>query len=134
MPPDAQLDVDFCLICDDVRREDTGKFILIGVYTNNIGVAPGLPELRVMAAVNMRASAVGEYRFQVRGRFEGSAVAHLEGRFVATEPGTTFGVLPLQILGLRRAGILSVEVKHLPDGEWHEVRALPVMLEASSPP
>lgn len=32
----------YTLVCDDVRQENTGKFIVIGLYTPNIGV-PQLP-------------------------------------------------------------------------------------------
>jgi hypothetical protein len=33
---DAQFEVDAALICDDIRREDNGKAILIGVYAGDI--------------------------------------------------------------------------------------------------
>jgi hypothetical protein len=32
----TKIDIDFAFICDEVRREDNGKLLIIGVYTNDI--------------------------------------------------------------------------------------------------
>ena len=131
MPPDIPLEVDFCIICDDIRQEVSGKFLLIGVYTNDITVSAGHPALNVAAAINLKAKAAGSYSFRVRGRFEGATIAEIEARSVYAEPSTTFGSLEMQLLGLRRSGMLSIEVKLAPDRDWEEVRALPVIVRSA---
>jgi len=44
---DRPLEITFAIVCDDVRREDNGKLIFIGVYGDNIG----LPEIPASLAL-----------------------------------------------------------------------------------
>jgi hypothetical protein len=63
---DAQIKYDAVLICDDVRREDNGKLILIGVYHEGI-VVPGYPATVLMRVVcNGEVIEAGSYKVSYR--------------------------------------------------------------------
>ena len=59
MPREPEIET--ALVCDDVRREQSGKDILIGVYTGGIGV-PALPSQPLFAFwLALRAREPGEF-------------------------------------------------------------------------
>ena len=54
------------LICDDVRREDNGKEILIGVYSGSIAI-PTIPaNITLTAWINMEIHGPCEFDFEIR--------------------------------------------------------------------
>lgn len=54
------------LICDDVRREDNGKEILIGVYSGSI-LIPTIPaNIMLTAWINMEVHGPCEFDFEIR--------------------------------------------------------------------
>jgi len=48
-----KLEPSFTIICDDIRKEDNGKHILIGVYTGNINLAGPKPTDDMRVAANL---------------------------------------------------------------------------------
>ena len=64
MPPDPKIET--VLVCDDVRRELSGKDILIGVYSGGIGI-PTLPApINVAFWITLRAHEPGTFALSLR--------------------------------------------------------------------
>lgn len=53
------------ILCDDVRIEDSGKHLLIGVYTNGISVASFPANLLLSIWLNVSFDEIGEFGFQL---------------------------------------------------------------------
>lgn len=64
MPPNPKIEI--VLVCDDVRRELSGKDILIGVYSGSIAF-PILPaKMNVAFWITLRAPAPGTFTLSLR--------------------------------------------------------------------
>jgi hypothetical protein len=64
---DLRIDVEYAFFCDDVRREDNGKFIFVGVYTQQLSIAtfPQLLNLSFFTfMVRIWASGNNHFRFE----------------------------------------------------------------------
>ena len=67
------------IMCEDIRREDNGKLILIGVYSSNVMLQtiPGTFVLRPF--VNFQASRLGSMRLDFEFRIGDRMVAEVRG-------------------------------------------------------
>lgn len=83
------------LICDDVRREDNGKFLLIGVYTPNIVVyqLPATLQLCAFQVWESDARAAHQFRVTVRHAESGAVVLERSASMEVPEAGPGFLVL-----------------------------------------
>lgn len=68
------LNIDYILVCDDIRQENNGKQILIGVYKGAI-IVPEFPA-RLLLALLLRGTAnqTGSFPFEMRFVFDGGSV------------------------------------------------------------
>jgi hypothetical protein len=131
------LDVKAAILCDFVRIEETGKHIIIGVYTGSI-VFPALPtkftptfwiemvpftrdsdmDLELKLEVpGLKKPRIGPVRLHIQGQGE---LVHL----TLTGP-------PIEIT---ETGLFRVSMRPLGRGRWQEVIAKAVQLRQSSPP
>jgi hypothetical protein len=105
----------YTLICEDIRQENTGKWMVIGLYTHNISTSQlpfVLPSLAFFLCLD--ADAVTQYKFKVQFR-------HLEtGTLMVPELTGALGVqrvgpvvLPIKLGGIqfRAHGSYSVSVE-----------------------
>lgn len=129
---ESSIEIDYVLWCDDVRREDTGKFFLIGLYTREVG-APKFPiPLGMSVFIRGRAVGVGPVPFSfqvvlmpgdlVVGSLSGVAAVSRENS-KANEFDITLGVE----LQLQREGHLELQLKQH-NGEWRSVGSVPISL------
>lgn len=124
------------LVCDDVRREDNGKEILIGVYSSDIRVAHFPTSLRLVFWMQIIVTTEGRVRFEFRiiGPNEvqlASAGVELEVPPQAGAMGTIpLGPIPLQV---QSAGNLRLEIRDRPDGRWTELKRIPVLQAEAIP-
>lgn len=101
---------EFSLVCDQVRQEVSGKFIIIGLYTGGITV-PQIPfSIPSLAFFNVfRADAPGPYRFtgSLTELGTGALVARASG--VAPAPLIAPTVIPVyfQNLQIRNLGTFN---------------------------
>lgn len=65
------LNIDYVLVCDDIRQEGNGKHLLIGVYSSAI-IVPDFPA-RITLAFFLRCTAnqTGSFPFEMRFMFDG---------------------------------------------------------------
>src|SRR3546814_898006 len=125
-----QLRVEYALFCDDVRREETGKFIFIGVYTNGL-VVPRYPvSIHLAFFIHATHERAGELPFEFRVMylpgdlqiFSGEATATLTQ--TADGPGSLDLSFPFQFQA-QRDGHLSLQLRQ-GEGRWDELSRLPV--------
>jgi len=77
---DSPLEISFALVCDDVRREDSGKLIFIGVYGDNISIQqlPGHIVLCLVVFVETKEDFNAQATFRAR----------IDDKVVAQAPAT----------------------------------------------
>ena len=67
------LDFEIALLCDDVRREQSGKDILIGVYAGDV-LVPQLPiQIPIACWLLVKPKKTGDLEFDLRIKAPGSA-------------------------------------------------------------
>src|ERR1700722_15575267 len=88
----------YTLMCDDVRQENTGKFIVIGLYTGNMTV-PQLPAVLPFLTFFMFVEADRAGQFPIRMRLEsmesGQRLIEGMGMLAEQRPGT--GASPIRV-------------------------------------
>lgn len=123
MKPDLQ----FSVLCDDVRREDNGKLILIGLFEAIAG--PSYPmTYPALAVINRWCNGQGNYRQRVRLMDSGNQVVVETGDSPVQLPDmrvTLTAVSLLRNVPIPRPGHYWVEV--LLDGDLKQRYALAAM-------
>jgi len=81
-PKPADLDFEFGVICDHIRQETNGKFILIGVYTPDVQVQelPTTFAFSIFAKASSRSKEDFEAPFSIRVLRNGEEVSRRDGR------------------------------------------------------
>jgi hypothetical protein len=99
------------VVCEDVRREANGKFMLIGVL--NYILVPQLPVNGRVCIFNQWTAGIGQFREAVRiVAPDGSTVlAQGEVRFAVQDPAHYASNLSVFGLKLEQAGVYQVEVR-----------------------
>jgi hypothetical protein len=122
-----KLHVDFVLLCDDVRREDNGKFIIIGVYNNVIGI-PELPATLVLSLVlRLMADEACEVDAEFQCLVAGEPKAFSKGRLkVAAAGPTLFRLSNFPIVDIENAGDLEIRWR-VGEEKWESIYSIPVI-------
>lgn len=120
------------VICDDIRREDNGKQILIGVYSGNIVVEKFPANLVLSAWLQCTASETGDIPLNLRivnGEKEavagGSGKVHVE---VAAENMSL--TIPRLLVQVSTEDTLTFQVQQH-HGRWTSVHRIGVVLQNS---
>lgn len=122
------LKVELALVCDDVRREDNGKLIIIGVYNRNIGV-PQLPatlflSLVVRLVATEPVDADVEFQCVVAGERKAGAKGHLK----VSEAGPSLFSVPGLLIGdINSECDLEFQWRLGADGDWETVYSIPLV-------
>jgi len=123
--------VRFGALCDDVRREDNGKLIFLGVYGESVLVASFPARLRLANPVwfELKEPYNGNIWSQVllddEKIMEGVGPAEMG----AGNPLITIQPIPIQV---PREGMLSFQLKFSEDGEWQTTVTIPIRPNPSS--
>ncbi len=100
----------YVLVCDEVRKEDNGKLIIIGLYTPNI-LIPQLPftfpSLTFFNA--FESSQAGRFQFSARLRHteSGQELAQAMGLLEVAQPGVGLAVIRFGNLQVDRVGLFD---------------------------
>lgn len=86
-PKPVILEIITSVVCDDIRREDTGKDILIGVYSGDILVPRFPANINLAVWLHVRPSKAGEAKFDFR------LVGPHDVQFVQGHGEVTFGAV-----------------------------------------
>ncbi|MDO8421741.1 MAG: hypothetical protein Q7S99_06240 [Parvibaculum sp.] len=117
----------YALICDDVRREDNGKLILIGVYGRHVGYS-ALPVVASFSlVVSILTDGVGEEVIEFRCIADGIEKYANKGMLNIDAPGAATFNVPMLNLELDNKTVLEFQWK-LPDTDkWEEIFSIPVV-------
>jgi hypothetical protein len=88
----------YVLMCDEVRQEANGKFIVIGLYTPDMSVAQipvQMPSLTFFAVLESDRPGSVQFRFSLQHLDSGQNIAEGMGASVFQRPG--MGVVPIQL-------------------------------------
>lgn len=121
------LDIREVIVCDDIRREDNGKAILIGVYYGHIVLRQFPATLPLSFWLQGRArenvgSAKAQFKIDIRDQgAEQIPPIMIDADFDAPSADTTTGVLVFQTVPItvRQPGRLVLSINE--DGEWLEL-------------
>lgn len=115
------------IVCDDARREDNGKAILIGVYTGSILISRFPAQMQLAVWIEHEVTKIGNFQFSCRIILDDELeIFQVTGDALLNElaPGVlAFGGVPLQ---LQRPGSLKVELR-VAEEEWTTVRTISII-------
>jgi hypothetical protein len=110
----------YTLVCDDVRREDNGKLIIIGLFTPDI-VVPQIPFVFPMLTVFQVIESTRVGQFQFRSSLElletGTKIAQAIGMVESKQPGILLNILRLGNLKIQSPGTYTFTTEFDQSGE-----------------
>lgn len=125
----SEFRIESAILCDDIRREDNGKLLLIGVYGKNIGLLQ-LPATLVLHVLLI--ATVGEpgtYRTEFQVLLNSNKLTQGKGNIVVSDAGRNLiNVSPLILHEIKEEGMLRFEVR-IDDGNWMNLIELPLTTE-----
>ncbi|MFN3462818.1 MAG: hypothetical protein ACK4X1_01960 [Terricaulis sp.] len=103
--------IDYAIVCDQVRREDNGKLLFIGVYGTSLllNTFPGTVALSLIMKV--RPTKLGDSNLQFRAMLEGDELASGEITFHLSSHEPAFAGLPPLPLQIGKPGQLKWEAR-----------------------
>src|SRR5690348_11328478 len=120
----ALLNIKFAALCDDVRREDNGKLLFIGIYGRNIVIRRTPANLTLRMAVWVDAPNSLEGKLLFRCFVDDKKVSEGEGELRIDGAGLTIiNVGPL-VFQTKGSAALSVDLK-FEDEEWQKAVTMP---------
>lgn len=93
----------YIIMCDDFRREDNGKLIIIGMYMDTIQVPAlpfPLPTLTFFCVLNCDRPGSFRFSFKLRHEDTGQSIAEGMGQAPVNDPRQPL-VMPVKMVGLQ---------------------------------
>ena len=121
----TQPKVEFALICDDVRREDSGKLMVIGLYAANMSFKTFPANTKFAILLGINSPTTDTFTFVVKLAKDGSTVLEGSGDVSFERPG--LGLLPVGKINVQFMEPTEIEVKvKLGNGRFQSVRKLAI--------
>jgi hypothetical protein len=99
------------LVCDDIRKENNGKDILIGVYSGDI-LLPSLPaQLSLAFWIEVAPVQVGSKKATFRIGFGGDRSAMIHTELEVSRTGPAAIALPTFLVSIDSPGDLTLEIQ-----------------------
>jgi hypothetical protein len=128
----TKIDIEFAFICDEVRREDSGKLLIIGVYTYDILVINFPVSLVLTVVVSFNIDAPIETDFELKVSHNGKVMGGGKGHF-NLQKSTIIGLPKIPLQNISGPGELKFEIR-FGDGAWQTLRKTPISSANVSPP
>jgi hypothetical protein len=111
-------DVEYAILCDDVRREDNGKLIFIGVYSHALTLQVFPATLSLQLVIGVMPKRKGNVSIEVRGLLDGALSVGMTGSI--SLGGTTIEpvAIPPLPFAIPHAGKLKFEMREGASSEW----------------
>ena len=111
------------ILCDDVRKEDSGKLIFIGVYgpTLKVNKLPATLPLRAIIPVSAKDAFEVSFEFRVKLGRKKIFAANVTAR--TDYQGDSFIIIPQFILELDHPDVLNISVR-LNEGKWQAIHSI----------
>lgn len=122
------------IICEDVRVENNGKHILIGVFTTDLVTFGDAPTVVLALWFQAEAFVPGEAELSIRATLSGETVfsAGAEAILPDNVSRVSFTMPGLPII-VKQSGDLKFELRGGGEKRWKTLVSLPVILNPSSP-
>lgn len=121
------MSLSYALICDDVRQENSGKYIFIGVYGSSIILHSTPANIKLTAVLQFDFAKVGVYSIELEIMRNGKRVALFEGTMNAPTIGSSLSNIPFDLTDINTAGELSIRFREV-GSRWKSVLSLPVTI------
>jgi hypothetical protein len=115
----ARVQVRFGLLCDDIRREDNQKLILIGVYDADVRVAkiPTSLPIQLVLGIDVKEQ-LESAQLEVMVSLDDETLLTGKGKIGLPSAGKAMLPLPPMRLNIGHSGVLKFQVKFMPDDTW----------------
>ncbi len=124
IPSDWPFQIDSAVLCDLSRREDSGKYLLIGIYLGFIGISALPTDLRLTLWLGVIPNTSGKFSAGVRVIKNDDVLA--EGKFQIELRGEYSAIdlkdIPLRLQGFGR---IAFQIK-IGEGVWTTVKEIKV--------
>lgn len=121
----SNLKIDSAFFCDDVRRENNGKLIAIGMYGNRIFMGSFPAALRFWAMLNVHFPDAGRHAFKVRLNMAKAMLQEVSIEVDATWSGSDWLPVPFEPYVFEQPGEMSLSFE-ASDGKWKRFYAIPI--------
>ncbi|EBA17408.1 hypothetical protein RSK20926_06717 [Roseobacter sp. SK209-2-6] len=114
------------VFCDDIRREDNGKLLFVGVYPEDL-VPSALPSNILMSVwISIKELSVGVHKMRLRFDFPNEKHIEVDGQVSVKEPNRVTSLVYAGLLvTLERPGEIKASLK-FGDGPYFDIGSLPV--------
>jgi hypothetical protein len=124
--------LDYAVVCDHIRREDSGKLILIGVYGSSVLVTRVPLTLSFALAVRMIPKELGAKELEFRVTVDGEEVAKGEIAVTFEDIEAGFIGLPAVPVPIIRTGSMRFEMRDKGAKRWALLAEINVGLRSTS--
>jgi hypothetical protein len=126
---DAKVHVRYGLLCDDVRQEDNGKFILIGTYNFDIQVTevPVTLILRLVVGIDIK-EVLDPAELELVASLSDETLVAGKGKIGLRSQVSTILPLPPIRLRIEHDGILQFRLRFSPSDPWATAWSGPIKL------
>jgi len=121
----------FSVICDDSRREDNGKIILIGIYGSHILVRSFPALLHLSPAIFFDTRAEMELKFSIEALLDENKITGGQGTFPVKAGKDQIMLLPRVPLKIEKEGLLRFRVRE-EEGEWVTIAERPIKAQLAT--
>ena len=114
------------IICDQVRKEDTGKHLLLGVYPADVLVPDFPTPISLVLWMQLYMDRNGKFEFEFRIQKDKESVSHTKGTLIVKDhlhPATI--TLPPAIIEIDGECTLSFQIREK-NKRWKTAKELPV--------
>ena len=124
----TDLSTKFAVICDDVRREDSGKLIAIGIYGGDIRVNAYPATLAFSILIFAECTKAGDVKISIRSKLNGAVTSERSGSMKIENAGAvTVNSTGFAVPNIDGDGVVSFDWR-VNENEWEEVASMPIAL------
>ena len=128
----SDFEIGYVLLCDDVRKEITGKDILIGVYTSGINVSQLPAVVNLATWLEIIPKKKGEIEIEFKAEMPGDVQPHLirfKGQTESADHHFTIILQPAPFF-IQKEGDIRISVRRPNTPKWKIVKKLRVHYQA----
>ncbi len=113
--------IEYAILCDQVRREDNGKRIAIGIYGRNILLQQFPAKLALSLFMLMRPKKTGLTKIEFRALLDDTVVATFGGEIAISDLNVDHVDTPPTIISLAHAGKLEFHMRSKETEPWQPI-------------
>lgn len=117
----------YAIICEDVRREDNGKLIILGVYGRNIRVQEFPATLALGLVMSVTTDETGKFDFEFQCLINGERKAGARGQMIVNDSGgmTLINIPAMPIIDIKGETEIVFQAREV-KADWQTVASIPL--------